>query len=134
MEKKENRYSLFEEELRKKIDDSKVNYKAIESILFSRISDVEQFRELAILKLDEMPTAERLDQVEHKLFSQITQYNEYEVPINECISTEYDLSASQWDRLTRKLKSGFAVVHRSRMGTNFNGFRKRTSSRSVGKN
>lgn len=104
MEQRENRDSFINTELRKKVDDSKVNYKAIESILFSRISDVEGLGELAILKLDEMPTSERLDQVEHKLFSQITQYNEYEVPTNECINTEYDLSASQWDRLTTKIE------------------------------
>jgi tetratricopeptide (TPR) repeat protein len=104
MEQREDRDSFIDRELRKKVDDSKVNYKTIESILFSRISEVQGLRELAVLKLDEMPTSERLDMVEHNLFSQITQYNEYEVPTNECISTEYDLSASQWDRLTTKIE------------------------------
>ncbi len=104
MNKKENKYSFFEKELRNNKEHSNVDYKAIESVLFSRISDAEFLKELSKIKLDEIPPAEKIEQVEYKLFSQIVQYNEYEVPTNECISIESDLSSSQWDRLMTKIE------------------------------
>lgn len=104
MNKKENKYSFFEKELRNNKEHSNVDYKAIESVLFSRISDAEFLKELSKMKLDEIPPAEKIDQVEYKLFSQIVQYSEYEVPTNDCISIEYDLPSSQWNRLTSKIE------------------------------
>ena len=38
MNKMENKYSLFEAELRKNTDDSEVDYRAVESVLFLRIA------------------------------------------------------------------------------------------------
>jgi len=103
MEKRENSYSFFDRELRKNIDDSTVDYETVESKLFFRISEADRLEELEVLKLDEMPSSDTLEKVECKLFSQIAQYNEYDVPTNECISAEYDLSVSQWDRLETKI-------------------------------
>jgi|GEM_PF-828664 len=104
MEPNENKYSFFDEELRKKADESKVNYKAVEAVLFSRITEVEHLDELAALKLDEMPLSDVFDKVENRLFSQIAQHNEYDIPMDECIRAQYDLSQAQWDRLESKIE------------------------------
>jgi len=105
MNKMENKYSLFEAELRKNINDAKVDYRAVESVLFLRIADAEHLGGLAVLKLDEVLSADTFGSIESKLFSQIIQYNEYDVPMNECIRTAYDLSQGQWDRLEAKIET-----------------------------
>lgn len=105
MNKMENKYSLFEAELRKNTDDSEVDYRAVESVLFLRIAAAEHLGELAMLKLDEVLSADTFGSIESKLFSQITQYNEYDVPMNECIRTHYDLPQGQWDRLESKIEA-----------------------------
>lgn len=108
MNQMENKYSLFEAELRRNTDDTMVNYEAVESLLFSRIAGAERLDELAVLKLDEVLSADTFGRIESKLFSQIIQYNEYDIPMNECIRTHYDLSQGQWDRLEAKIE---ALLH-----------------------
>lgn len=105
MNKMDNKYSLFEAELRGNTDDAKVDYRAVESVLFLRIAAAEHLGELAVLKLDEVLSADTFGSIESKLFSQITQYNEYDVPMNECIRTHYDLPQGQWDRLESKIEA-----------------------------
>ncbi len=105
MNKMENKYSLFEAELRKDTDDAKVDYRAVESVLFLRIAAAEHLGELAVLKLDEVLSADTFGSIESKLFSQIMQYNEYDVPMDECIRMDYDLSQGQWDRLESKIEA-----------------------------
>jgi TolA-binding protein len=108
MNQMENKYSLFEAELRRNNDDTMVNYEAVESTLFSRIADAECLDELAVLKLDEVLSADTFGIIESKLFSQIIQYNEYDIPMNECIRAHSDLSQGQWDRLEAKIE---ALMH-----------------------
>jgi tetratricopeptide (TPR) repeat protein len=105
MNQMENKYSLFEAELRRNTDDTMVDYRAVESSLFSRIADAEYLDELAVLKLDEVLSADTFGRIESKLFSQIIQYNEYDIPMNECIRTHYDLAQGQWDRLESKIEA-----------------------------
>jgi hypothetical protein len=100
----ENKFSLFENELRKDISESGIAYSQVESKLFGRISESEKLKELAILKLDEVPSQDMMDQVEQNLFSRIVNYKEYDEPINECIGTHYDLSINQWDRFSSRLE------------------------------
>lgn len=108
MNQMENIYSLFEEELRRNTNDTRVNYEAVESFLFSRIADAESLDELALLKLDQVLSADTFGSIESKLFSQIIQYNEYDIPMNECIRTHCDLAQGQWDRLESKIE---ALMH-----------------------
>jgi tetratricopeptide (TPR) repeat protein len=53
-------------------------------------------------------SADTFGRIESRLFSQIIQYNEYDIPMNECIRTHNDLSQGQWDRLESKIE---ALMH-----------------------
>lgn len=104
MENRKNRFFWFEQELRKELSDSVVDYKLVESRLFSRILEAEKLGGLSVLKMDEMLSLEKLDQLSKDLFSYITQFKEYEEPINDCIKTEQDPQRIRWDLLELKLE------------------------------
>jgi tetratricopeptide (TPR) repeat protein len=102
MKKFEHNESWFEQELNESINDTAINYDAVELKLFTRIAQASELGPLSVLKIDEMVSVERLQFVEKGLFSQIAHFKEYEEPINECIIAEETLSDAQWERLETK--------------------------------
>lgn len=93
----------FDEELHTPCSDRGVDYSSIEAVVMRRIRECEELGPLGLLRADEMPSGTKQEQVEYKLFSQIFQYNEYDLPVNECLKEESDLSEQQWQRVTRKI-------------------------------
>jgi len=98
------KYSWFEREFRKDIPDSSVDYSAVEARLFARISDAEELGVLSILKLDEMLSMGKMEQIQTELFSRVSQFVEYDEPVNECINSDQNLLQTQWERLESKLE------------------------------
>lgn len=105
MENKENRFFWFEHEMRKESSDSAVDFSAVEFKLFKRISEVEKLGELSVLKMDEIVSLEKFDHLRKKLFSSITQFKEYEEPVNDCIKVEQKPDYIRWDLMESKLES-----------------------------
>ncbi|MBN1576906.1 MAG: tetratricopeptide repeat protein [Chitinispirillaceae bacterium] len=99
----ENRETWFDEELRRHCPEGDIDFAAVEARLLQRIRECEDLGALSILRLDEMHPAEKAEQVERDLFSQITQYSEYDEPVDECLKSEIDLSEKEWERLSVKL-------------------------------
>ena len=102
MMENERDYSWFEQELLKEAD-AVADFSAAEQRLFERIAQAEELGFLSMLKIDEMPTIEMLQKIEIELFSKISQFKEYEEPVNDCIKSEQSLSTAQWERLEIKL-------------------------------
>ena len=98
------KYSWFEREFRKDIPDSSVDFSAVEARLFARISDAEELGVLSILKLDEMLSMGKMEQIQTELFSRVSQFVEYDEPVNECINSDQNLPQTQWERLESKLE------------------------------
>ncbi|MBN1307167.1 MAG: PEGA domain-containing protein [Chitinispirillaceae bacterium] len=110
MEPFENRETWFEEELRKECAEGAVDFAAVVKRLLQRIRECEAIGALSMLRLDEMHPAEKAEQVERHLFSRITQYSEYDEPMNECLRSEIDLSEKEWERLSVKLDERIHLV------------------------
>jgi tetratricopeptide (TPR) repeat protein len=107
----EGKYSWFEQELRENVDDSDVDYVAIESNVFAHIQTSErELGELSILLLENIPSEELFDRVEKDLSQRISQHTEYDEPVNDCISSEEELNSSQWRRLGSKLEERILQV------------------------
>ncbi len=96
--------SWFDREMRKGADESSVDYSAVEARLFARISDAEELGALSVLKMDEMLSIDKMEQMQSDLFSRVNQFVEYEEPVNECISLYQGLPHTQWERLESKLE------------------------------
>lgn len=105
MAETDGKYSWFEQELRKSVDDSKVDYAAVESAFLAHIQSAEkELGEFSILLLDEMPSEEIFERVEKNLNQRISQHVEYDEPVNECINSVEELNSSQWRRMESKLE------------------------------
>lgn len=105
METNSNNETWFEQVLRTDLNSADIDYNAVEKHLLLRIDQTVEMGELSLLKMDEIIPAEKFQQIEKNLFSQITHYKEYEEPVNECIISDLDLTNSQWERLEAKLFS-----------------------------
>jgi tetratricopeptide (TPR) repeat protein len=99
----ENREAWFDQELKRQLEESGVDFAAVEAVLLRRIRECEDMGILSLLRIDEMPSSEKIEQVERELFSQITQYSEYDEPVDECLKSDVDLSEKEWKRLIVKL-------------------------------
>ena len=112
MSEVDGRNTWFEWELHRDTSEEGVRYDAVEAILARRIRECEQLGILSILCQDVVPDNEKMDRVERDLFTQITQYSEYDEPVNECLSGEVDLSDKQWDRIASRLEDRLLPVMR----------------------
>lgn len=107
-----NEEAWFDEELHTPCSDKGVDYSSVEAIVFRRVHECDELGLLGLLRADEMPSGMKQDIVESRLFSQIFQYNEYDLPVNECLKLEDDLSEQQWNRVARKLGEKLVPVVR----------------------
>lgn len=111
MDNSEHKIQKFEKELSKGINDTAIDYNAVELKLFDRICKSADLDELCVLKSDIIKPVDFFDDVEKTLIQNITQYREYEEPIDECINHEVDLTGAQWERLELKLNERIYAVH-----------------------
>lgn len=95
----------FEDALRADLNCDAIDFDAVEACLLDRINRAEEMGVLSLLKLENLVSMEMFQIVEKQLFAQISQYKEYEEPVNECIKTEDNLTNAQWERLEAKLFS-----------------------------
>lgn len=103
MERFEHSAFWFDQSLKTAEDVKCVDFLAVEVRLLERINACDRLGVLTLLKLDEMPTVDKLELVEQRLFASITQFSEYEEPVDECLKIELDLTEQQWERLELKL-------------------------------
>lgn len=103
MERFEHNAFWFDQSLKATENDRHVDFLAVEVRLLERINACDRLGALTLLKLDAMPTIDKLEQVEQRLFAYITQFSEYEEPVDECLKVERDLTEQQWERLELKL-------------------------------
>ncbi|MBN1758828.1 MAG: FecR domain-containing protein [Chitinispirillaceae bacterium] len=99
----EHNNTWFDAELHRTVDEKSIDFGSVETVLLRRIRESETLGALSVLQLDEVPAGERFDDIEHNLFAQISQYHEYDEPVNECLQSDVELSEQQWDRLKGKL-------------------------------
>ena len=99
----ENNDTWFDAELHGGVDDEKIDFAAVEAVLLRRVRESESLGILSLLRMDEVPSVEKLEAVERNLFTGITHYHEYVEPVNECLRAENNLDENQWDRLKAKL-------------------------------
>lgn len=93
----------FEQILRSDCDSSSVDFRAVEELLFARIRESDELGVLSLLKTEQILPVDKFQHLEKELFAQIAEYKEYEVPVNECIRNQEDLTSLQWERLEAKL-------------------------------
>jgi len=99
----ENRDSWFEQELRKPLHDAAADYAAVEKALSHRIHECEELGALSLLRIDEICPAAGAEQVERELFYRVTQYSQYDEPVDECLRSETNLTENEWKRLGGKI-------------------------------
>ena len=99
----EHNDTWFDAELRGTVDEKAIDLASVEAVLLRRIRESESHGILSVLQLDEVPVGEQFEEVEQNLFAQITQYHEYDEPVNECLRGDVDLSEREWDRLKSRL-------------------------------
>jgi hypothetical protein len=99
----EHNDTWFDAELRSAIDEKKIDYTSVEAVLLRRIRESDSLGILSVLQMDEVPAGDHFEEIEQNLFAQISQYHEYDEPVNECLREDVDLSEHQWGRLKGKL-------------------------------
>ncbi|HEX2959052.1 MAG TPA: hypothetical protein VHO70_19610 [Chitinispirillaceae bacterium] len=111
MDNSEHKILKFENELANGISETAVDYNAVELKLFDRIRQSADLGELCVLKTDIIIPMDFFEDIEKILTQNITQYREYEEPIDECINHEVDLTDAQWERLESKLNERIYAIH-----------------------
>lgn len=99
----ENRDSWFEQELRRPLSDAAADYVAVEKALGRRIHECEELGVLSLLRIDEICPVATVEEVERELFCRVTQYSQYDEPVDECLRSEADLTEKEWKRLGGKI-------------------------------
>jgi outer membrane protein assembly factor BamD (BamD/ComL family) len=111
MDNPDHKLNIFERELSKSLNDTAIDYKAVELKLFDRLRQCSDLGELCVLKADVIQPLDYFDNEEKTLTHKIVHYREYEEPIDECINQEINLTAAQWERLETKLDERIYAVH-----------------------
>jgi hypothetical protein len=111
MDNSDHNLIKFEQAIAKGLDETAVDYKAVELKLFDRICQCDEFGELCVLKSEIVQTIDSFENTEKDLSQKIAHYREYEEPIYECINHEIDLTHAQWERLESKLDEHIYAVH-----------------------
>ena len=93
------RLAWFESQLRMGVDDARVDYDGVMDCVLDRVRNAEREGELCVLKQHEIPNDAFWDRVEQRLSHRITEYEEYEEPVDECIGARDDLSDLEWSRV-----------------------------------
>ncbi|MBD3418522.1 MAG: PEGA domain-containing protein [Chitinivibrionales bacterium] len=89
--------------LNESVNDSHVDYGRIEKQLMQRIQQTETHGRAAQLNVPVQEPEGMFDRVENTLFQRIQEYQEYEAPVNECVSGENELPDTLWSRCENNL-------------------------------
>ncbi len=108
----EDRLREFNRLLKEDVSDAHCDNAKMETQLFERIQKAENEGPLAVLKVEETPSAAFWDKLETDLLARVHNHREYQEPIDECISGQETLPTQQWHRLESKLEEQIRGVSR----------------------
>jgi tetratricopeptide (TPR) repeat protein len=98
-----DRPRMFEDELKQDASDDTIDYTRVLSGIFDKVTGAEMEGPLSILKTDEIASETLLQRVEDCLARRVSEYLEFEEPIDECINGDRKIPDRYWTLLEGKL-------------------------------